>query len=95
VLLRQAIERVCELTNQPPLYPLDSDFYFQMGIAPLPLSDLAVLKRRLYDEHKIEVPLTQWQDRQFIRISIQGYNSQEDVDALLQGLERLLPETAS
>src|SRR5678816_1095810 len=44
ILLCQAIERVCDLTKLPPLYPLDSAFYSQMGIAPLPRSNLAVLK---------------------------------------------------
>jgi isopenicillin-N epimerase len=90
-LLRHAIERVCDLTGLPPLYPLDSDFYSQMGIAPLPPSDLAVLKSRLYDEFRVEVPLIQWQDRQFVRISIQGYNTRADVDALLHALGVLLP----
>lgn len=93
-LLRQAIERICELTGMAPIYPLDSDFYSQMGVAPLPASDLALLKRRLYDEFSIEVPLVPWQDRQFIRISIQGYNSQDDVDALIKALQALLPQVA-
>jgi isopenicillin-N epimerase len=93
-LLRQAIERICDLTGLPPLYPLDSDFYDQMGIAPLPLSNLAALKSRLYDEYKIEIPLIQWQDRQFIRISVQGYNTQEDLDALVEALQVLLPQVA-
>ena len=94
-LLRQGIERICNLINMPPLYPLDSEFYSQMGIAPLPLSNLAALKSRLYDEHKIEVPLVQWQDKQFIRISVQGYNSQEDIDALVNALQVLLPQVAA
>lgn len=94
-LLRQAIERICDLTNLQPLYPVDSGFYSQMGIAPLPLSNLTALKRRLYDEFKIEVPLTQWQDRQFIRISVQAYNTQEDIDALVHALEVLLPQVSS
>ncbi len=93
-LLCQAIESVCDLTKLPPLYPLDSEFYSQMAIAPLPSSNLVVLKSRLYDEYHIEVPLTQWQDRQFIRISIQAYNDQNDVDALLYALQALLPQTA-
>jgi len=95
MLLRQAIERICELTHMPPLYPLDSDFYHQMGIAPLPPSDITALKSRLYDEYKVEVPLIQWQDKQFIRISIQGYNDQDDVDSLIHALEVLLPQIAS
>jgi isopenicillin-N epimerase len=93
-LLRQTIARICDLTKLTPLYPLDSDFYCQMGIAPLPASNLTMLKTRLYEQYKIEVPLTEWQDKQFIRISVQGYNSQEDVDALLTALEVLLPQVA-
>lgn len=94
-LLRQGIERICDLTNLPPLYPLDSDFYSQMGIAPLPASNLSALKSRLYDEYKIEVPLIQWQDKQFVRISVQGYNSQEDIDALVNALQMLLPQVVA
>lgn len=71
-LLRQGLEQICSLVNMPPLYPLDSSFYGQMGIAPLPQSNLPILKRRLYDEYRIEVPLIQWQDKQFVRISVQG-----------------------
>ena len=91
-LLRKAIERVCDLTDLPPLYPLDSDFYSQMAIAPLPLVDAAQLKRRLYDEFRVELPITQLDDRQFVRISIQGYNTKEDVDALMDALSTLLPQ---
>jgi len=90
-LLRQATERICELTGMPPLYPLDSAFYAQMGIAPLPSRvDVVLLKEQLYDEYKIEVPLIEWNGRKFIRISMQGYNTQEDVDALEKGLKCLL-----
>jgi isopenicillin-N epimerase len=94
MLLRQAMERICGLTKMPPPYPLDSDFYGQMGIAPLPPSDLITLKSRLYEEFKIEAPLTEWQDQQFVRISVQGYNSQEDIDAFVRALEILLPQVA-
>jgi isopenicillin-N epimerase len=90
-LLRQAVERVCDLTGLPPAYPLDSGFCSQMAIAPLPPStDLTILKSRLYEEYRVEVPLTQYNDQKFVRISVQGYNTQEDVDRLLVGLKQLL-----
>lgn len=93
-LLRQAIERICDLTDLSPLYPLDSNFYSQMGIAPLPPSDLTVLKSRLYEKYKIEVPLIEWQHQHFIRISIQGYNTQNDVDMMVDALDVLIPQVA-
>jgi isopenicillin-N epimerase len=63
----------------------------QMGIAPLPKdTDLPLLKTRLYDEYRIEVPLILWGERKFVRISVQGYNSQADIDALVEALSQLL-----
>jgi isopenicillin-N epimerase len=94
VLLHQAIERICELTALPAPYPLESDFYGQMGTAPLPHSDIGLLKSRLYDEYKIEIPLIQWQDKQFLRISVQGYNTKDDIDLLVEALKVLLPQVA-
>ena len=94
-LLQQALARICDLTGLHPAYPLDSDFYSQMAVAPLPPCDPAALKRRLYDEYRIEVPITEWQGKQFIRISIQAYNDPNDVEMLLHALSLLLPKQAS
>ena len=62
----------------------------QMSALPLPLCDLDTLKRRLYDEYRIEIPVTRWNDRGFVRISIQGYNTQKDVEHLVTALHVLL-----
>ena len=45
------------------------------------------LVNRLYENHRIEAPIILWKDRPFIRVSVQGYNDQNDIDALLEGLE--------
>jgi len=93
VLLQQALTRICAITGLDPIYPLDSDFYAQMGVAPLPAqTDLVTLKSRLYDQYKVEVPLTQIGEKKFIRVSIQGYNDQADVDTLILAVQKLLPE---
>lgn len=91
-LLRGTLLHICELTGLPPLYPLDSDFYSQMGVAPLPPSNIKELKRRLYDEYRIEVPVIEWNGMHLIRVSMQAYNTQRDVDALLDALQSLLPQ---
>lgn len=92
-LLRIAIEGICDLFGMQPLYPLDSRFYEQMGIAPLPEIDLVKLKRALYDDFKIEIPLIRWNERNLLRISVQGYNNLEDIYSLIHGLELLIKNT--
>jgi len=91
-LLHSAIEQICDQTRLCPLYPLDSDFYHQMGTIPIPkMKDLAELKTRLYHEYKIEIPCLEWNDRHFLRLSVQGYNSEDEIDLLVSALNNLLP----
>jgi isopenicillin-N epimerase len=90
-LLQQTLERISTLTCLPSVYPTPS--YAQMGIAPLPrLKELLAFKQHLYADYKVEVPVIDWQKRHFIRISVQGYNTQADIDTLVTALEKLLPE---
>lgn len=67
-------------------------WFAQFFAARLPDCDLDVLKSRLYDEHRVEVPLVRWHDEAFVRVSFQAYNDAADADALVAGLGRLLPE---
>jgi isopenicillin-N epimerase len=70
-------------------------WFRQMAVAPLPEGiDGKVLKRRLYDDYRVEAPITSWDDKPFIRVSFQGYNTRDDLEALLTALENLLPELA-
>ncbi|HEX6387259.1 MAG TPA: aminotransferase class V-fold PLP-dependent enzyme [Anaerolineae bacterium] len=91
-LVEQAIHRICELTGLAPLYPDNARFYHQMATVPLPqIADLTALKKRLYEAYRVEIPLLEWQGRHFIRISVQAYNMQSDIDTLLEALTVLLP----
>lgn len=51
-----------------------------------------ILKTRLYDEYRIEIPVIDWEQRQFVRVSMQDYNTQDDIDALLAALDALLSQ---
>jgi isopenicillin-N epimerase len=92
-LLQNAIERICTLTELSPLYPMESDIYHQMGTIPLPkVRDLAELKTRLYSQYRIEIPCIEWNDQHYIRLSVQGYNSEHEIDLLVNALTDLLPD---
>lgn len=62
-----------------------------MVAAPLPFeTDIVTLKTRLYDAFRVEVPLMEWNGHKLIRVSTQGYNTQEDIDRLLETLMKTL-----
>jgi isopenicillin-N epimerase len=90
-LLCQALERISALSGLQPVYPPGGEFFSQMAVAPLPDDvDMNTLKERLYDEYCIEIPLTEWNGRKLIRISVQGYNTTDDLDALVEALHKLI-----
>jgi isopenicillin-N epimerase len=90
-LAMDAQQRICELTGLPPLQPPTGDWFRQMVAVPLPPQlDALKFKDQLYEEFRIEVPILNWNGNKLIRISVQGYNSEQDVDALVHAVSRLL-----
>ncbi len=94
-LARYAREKVAELTGLPPAMPDSPQWFTQMALLPIPACDGAALKSRLLAEYGCELPITGHDDQQFLRISVQGYNSRKDVDTLVEGLSVLLPEVST
>ncbi|MDQ3700481.1 MAG: aminotransferase class V-fold PLP-dependent enzyme [Chloroflexota bacterium] len=85
-------DAVTALTGLEPLTLASDAWYAQMVAMPLPPCDAVALKRRLLDEHSIEIPIVTWDGRQLVRVSVQGYNTHADVAALVDALARLLPQ---
>jgi isopenicillin-N epimerase len=70
-----------------PLEPLTDEFVQMRGFALPDGVDGAELKRQLYDEHRVEVPIVQTRDGGWtMRVSVQAYNDEGDLDALAQAL---------
>jgi len=85
-------KRMVELTGEPLLYPDSEAWFRQMHTFRLPAGvDGDALARRIYDEDRIELPAVWWADRWHIRVSMQGYNGEEDLDRLAASLRRCLP----
>jgi isopenicillin-N epimerase len=84
-------QRLNALTGLEPICPDSPPWFTQMFATRLPThTDLEALKRRLYDEYHIEVPVVLWNHQKFLRVSFQGYNTPEDADTLVAAVERLL-----
>jgi isopenicillin-N epimerase len=67
------------------LEPL-TDAYVQMRGYRVGRDDPAGLKRRLYDEHRIEVPIVVTRQGWVLRVSVQAYNDATDLAALRDAL---------
>lgn len=65
------------------------DWIGQMVSHPLPKRLPKDLKEKLWKEYRIEIPITEWNDCKFIRLSIQIYNQPSDVDYLMNALQSI------
>lgn len=83
--------RVHAITGLEAICPDSEQWFNQLVAIRLPDgTDLEGLKVKLYDEHRIEVPVLEWNGGKFLRASFQGYNTSQDADALVRALEKLL-----
>ena len=94
-LVLDARDRIAALYDLPQICPEttgDYEWFRQLAVIPVPATtDPVVLKERLYDEFRIEIPVTIVDGNPMLRISIQGYNSQSDVDALVSAVQQVIP----
>ncbi|HET9823066.1 MAG TPA: aminotransferase class V-fold PLP-dependent enzyme [Burkholderiaceae bacterium] len=63
--------------------PFRDDDFAQMVAIPVPAQDAEALRRRLFGESRIEIPVTQHAGRTFVRLSVQGYTTEADIEALM------------
>lgn len=83
-LLSETLAHLTQITGETTPYPNRAPRLFhQMAVAPLPArTDAPALKQRLYSAHRIEIPCFMWQGRPLLRISVQGYNTAEELAQL-------------
>ena len=90
-MLSETLEKIEALTGLPSIYGNNTDNFLQVGAALLSEnSQPERLQSWLYENFKIEIPVIQWGDQWLIRPSVQGYNSQEDLDLLIEALREYL-----
>lgn len=87
---RMALALMHEMAGHFGLAPIGRDDDFaQMAPLPVPTCDAEALRATLFEQHRIEVPVTQHGGRCFVRVSVQGYNTQAELDRLGQVLRRV------
>ncbi len=89
-LVDRASERITALSGRWPLSSDADGFWTQMRAFELPPGDAQALQKRLWEDFAIEVPVMAWKGKRLLRLSIQAYNAEEDVDRLTEALAGLL-----
>ena len=71
------------LANREFLPPL-------MISVPIPKVNEIEFQKKLYKNYKIEIPIIPWENKSFVRISYQLYNTKRDLEKLENSLKNLL-----
>ncbi len=72
--------RVVARNGLAPVAP--DEAYAQMVTIPVRCGDGEALRRRLFEQHRIEVPVTSHAGHVFVRVSVQAYTTEADLAAL-------------
>ena len=72
-----------------PICPSTSGWFGQMALVEVPPIDPVALRRRLLMEHNIEIPCSQQGETTCVRLSVQGYVTDADLDALACALDTI------
>jgi isopenicillin-N epimerase len=92
-LVRLARQGLAEISGIEPNVADDPRWFAQMATLPLPRgTDAPTIKKRLYDEFHVEIPANGWGDAPSLRISVQGYNTRDDVERLLSAVRNVLTQ---
>jgi len=92
-LVLHARQRMSEICDLPPLCPANSEWIQQMVAQELPAEiDGEKLRERLFRDYSIEIPVNEINEKEYIRISVQGYNTADDVEKFLKAFEELRRE---
>ena len=88
-LARRARRAISEWSGLEASTPDSREWFVQMAAMPLPPCDPDEVQRLLREEHRIEVAVFDWNGTPVLRVSVQGYNSAADVEALVDALPKV------
>ncbi len=78
------LHRCCARSGLSPIAP--DAAHGQMVPIPVQATDPEGLRQWLFEQHRIEVPVTTHGGQVFVRVSVQGYNTSVDLEALFEAL---------
>ncbi len=85
-LARYARRRIVELVRCDVPFPDSPEWYGSMALVPLPRGEAKPLQNELWQQHGIEVPIIDFEQQRFIRVSCHLYNTPSQIDTLVEAL---------
>ena len=89
-LLRKFTPKILAATGKAVLAPNSSQWLAQMISFVIPTDQWESFQRQLYDEHQIEAPTIRWNDRSLLRISVNAYNTAQELKGLAEAIAACL-----
>ncbi len=90
-LVTETLVRIETLTGMPSIYGHNKGNFIQLGAAELPPGcQPDKLQSWLYDQNRIEIPIIEWENLWLVRPSVQGYNTREELDKLVEAVKEYL-----
>ena len=88
-IIQDTYSEFSSVLNTEPI-SAGKEWLAQLVAHPLPKNIPSNLKKGLWEEYQIEIPVFEWNEQEFIRVSIQVYNTQKDVDLLMSALRSFI-----
>lgn len=90
-LIRKHYPALCSSIGSEPISLLDDRYIGQMCTIPVPFrGDAKQLKRILFEDHRIEIPVIEFKGKIYIRMSVNGYNTEADIGRLETALTEIM-----
>ncbi|MGE0568409.1 MAG: aminotransferase class V-fold PLP-dependent enzyme [Bacteroidia bacterium] len=88
-IVRENAQRFAELMNTECLAPINEDFIGQILSLKITFGKPELLQKKLFDNFKIEIPVMKHGNDYYLRFSINGFNSQRDLDQLYSAINSM------
>ena len=83
---------ICDILKIKPISPLTNEFIGQMISFPIKTNNPEELQKCLFKKYAIEIPIMVHYNQTYLRYSINAFNNQLDLDALLVALQEIIKE---
>lgn len=92
-MLWKNYNRFCALLESAPICPITDEFLGQMISIPIRTTNPQKLKDTLYEQFHIQIPIMELNGDYYLRISMNAYNSEEDLNILYRAIEEIITTT--